>query len=126
MPWTLEDAERRAAEAPRSFVIPAAELRHSLKPGDEVKLIFRLERDDGDISVERMWVEVVDTAPYVGLLRNEPHLSGVIGFGQRVEFGPEHVCGYAYSPAELGYDLDGRCLLSKRVAQGDAPLHCCS
>jgi hypothetical protein len=51
--WTLEDAEARASQAPQSFFIPPAELRHSLKVGDGVKLIFQLERDDGETSVER-------------------------------------------------------------------------
>ena len=121
MPWTLDDAEERAAEAPRSFFIPPAELRHSLKRGDQVKLIFRLERDDGEFGVERMWVEVVENDPYVGLLRNLPQLADVIEFGERVPFGPEHVCAYAYKPAELGYHPDVRCFLLKRVAEADAP-----
>ncbi len=121
MPWSLDDAEERAAEAPRSFFIPPAELRHSLKVGDEVKLVFRLERDDGETAVERMWVEVVETDPYVGLLRNVPQLAGVIDFGERVRFAPEHVCGYVYTRAELGYDANGRCFLLKRVAEADTP-----
>jgi hypothetical protein len=54
----LDNAEGRAAEAPRSFFIPPAELRHSLKVGDEVKLIFCLDRGDGEAAVERMWVEL--------------------------------------------------------------------
>ena len=121
MPWTLENAEERSAEAPRSFFIPPQELRSSLKPGDVVKLTFRLERDDGEAAVERMWVEVVETGPYIGVLRNEPQLAGVIGVGERVEFSPEHVCGYAYSPGELGYDPDERCFLLKRVAEAEGP-----
>lgn len=121
MGWTLDNAEERAAEAPRSFFIPPAELRHSLKLGDEIKLIFRLERDDGEVAVERMWVEVVETEPYVGLLRNEPQLSGVIDFGDRVTFGAEQVCGYAYASDQLGYAADDPCLVLKRVAEAEAP-----
>ena len=121
MAWTLDNAEARAAEAPRTFFIPPAELRHALRPGDEVKLIFMLEREDGDSAVERMWVEVVETAPYVGLLRNDPHLSGVIEFGARVTFGAEHVCGYAYTTEELGYDPATRCFLVRRVSETDTP-----
>jgi uncharacterized protein YegJ (DUF2314 family) len=121
MSWALEDAEERAAEAPRTFYIPPAELRHSLERGDEVKLIFRLERDDGEVAVERMWVEVVETDPYVGLLRNDPHLTGVIDFDDRVEFGPQHVCAYGYEREDLGYDAYGLCFLLKRVAQAEDP-----
>jgi uncharacterized protein YegJ (DUF2314 family) len=119
--WTLDNAEERAAEAPRSFFIPPADLRHSLKVGDEVKLIFCLERGDGEAAVERMWVEVVETQPYVGLLRNVPRLSGVVDFGDRVPFGAEHVCAYTYTSEELGYDADKRCVLLKRVAEAEAP-----
>jgi uncharacterized protein YegJ (DUF2314 family) len=121
VPWTLDNAEARAAEAPHSFFIPPAEVRHSLKRGDEVKLIFRLERDDGAVAVERMWVEVVDTDPYVGLLRNEPQLEGVVAFGDRVEFAPAHVAAYAYTAAQLGYDPAERCFLLKRVAESVEP-----
>jgi uncharacterized protein YegJ (DUF2314 family) len=121
MSWTLVNAEERAAAAPRSFFIPPAELRHSLEVGDEVKLMFRLERDDGEVAVERMWVEVVETEPYVGLLRNEPQLTGVVEFGDRVPFAAEHVCAYAYTSEELGYNADQRCFLLKRVAEADAP-----
>src|SRR3954451_10716571 len=91
VPWMLDNAEERAAEAPQSFFIPPAELRHELKVGDEVKLIFVLEREDGETAVERMWVEVAETSPYIGRLRNTPQLSGVIDLGDRVRFAPEHV-----------------------------------
>ncbi len=121
VPWTLDNAEARAAEAPRSFFIPPAELRRSLKVGDEVKLVFRLEREDGEVAEERMWVEVAETGPYVGLLRNAPELQGVIEFGARVPFGAEHVAAYDYSAAELGYDPAGRCSLLRRVAEADTP-----
>jgi hypothetical protein len=63
----------------------------------------------------------VESEPYVGLLRNNPQLAGVIEFGARVPFGPEHVAAYAYSSDELGYDVDGRCFLLKRVAEADDP-----
>lgn len=121
MPWTLDNAEERAEEAPRSFFIPPEDLRRSLKVGDEVKLIFHLQREDGEIAVERMWVEVVATEPYVGELRNQPQLEGAIAFGDRVPFASENVCGYAYSSSELGYDPETPCLLLKRVAEADDP-----
>jgi uncharacterized protein YegJ (DUF2314 family) len=121
MSWTLDNAEALAAEAPRSFFIPPADLRESLKVGDEVKLVFCLEREDGQTAVERMWVEVVETEPYTGLLRNDPQLSGVIEFGDRVPFAAEHVCAYAYASGELGYKAGQPCSLLKRVAEADVP-----
>ena len=89
--------------------------------GDEVKLIFCLDRGDGEAAVERMWVEVVETQPYVGLLRNVPQLSGVIDFGDRMPFGAEHVCAYAYTSEELGYNAATRCFLLQRVAEAELP-----
>ena len=121
MPWALDNAEELAAEFPRTFFIPPRERRYALEPGDEVKLIFRLEREDGEVGAERMWVEVVETDPHAGLLRNTPQLKGVIEWGDRVEFGPEHVCGYAYTEEELGYDAYGPCFVMKRVADADEP-----
>lgn len=120
MPWTLDNAEERAAEAPRSFFIPPAETRRNLQVGDVVKLIFRLESDDS-VQVERMWVEVVETEPYVGTLANNPDLEGVIEHGERVPFGPEHVCGYGYAAEDLGYDPGERCFVSKRLIEADTP-----
>src|SRR5262249_19881389 len=84
-------------------------------------LIFALTREDGEESVERMWVEVIEADPYVGVLQNQPNLEGVIAHGDRVEFRPEHVCGYAYSEDELGYNVDARCFLLRRIAEADAP-----
>jgi hypothetical protein len=57
----------------------------------------------------------------VGLLRNVPRLSGVIDFGDRVLFGAEHVCAYAYTSEELGHDAAARCLLLQRVAEAELP-----
>jgi hypothetical protein len=36
VPWTLDDAEKLAAAAPRSFFIPPPEVRHGLRRGDLV------------------------------------------------------------------------------------------
>ena len=119
MPWRLDNAEELAAAAPRSFFIPPPEIRHGLVPGDEVKLIFRLEREDGETSVERMWVRVVETDPYAGVLDNDPHLEGVIEAGARVPFGPEHVASYMYDDEQLGYPAGQRCFVSPPVAQQD-------
>jgi hypothetical protein len=124
MPWSLEDAEALAAAAPRTFFIPPAEIRHGLKVGDQVKLLFALEREDGALAKERMWVDVVETDPYAGTLANEPELDGVIAFGDRVAFRPEHVAGYGYEPGSLGYDPAEACHVSRAVVDGDDPPRC--
>jgi hypothetical protein len=121
VPWTLDDAEQLNTRAPRSFFIPPAGVRHNLEPGDLVKLIFRLEREDGETGVERMWVQLVETDPYVGTLANDPHLTGVIAYGDRVAFGPEHVAAYAYPKGELGYDPTAACFVSPSLRDDDVP-----
>ena len=45
----------------------------------------------------------------------------MIEVGAHVEFKPEHVCGYAFDPHELGYDPDAKCFLLKRVANATDP-----
>ena len=119
VPWSLENAEELAAGAPRSFFIPPAKIRHGLTPGDTVKLIFRLEREDGEVAVERMWVDVAETDPYVGVLDNVPGLEGVIAIGDRVPFGPEHVCGYYYDSAELGYPTGEPVTVTRSILEAD-------
>jgi hypothetical protein len=119
VPWSLDNAEELNAEHPRSFFIPPRDLRDGLKPGDTVKLIFRLERDDGEVAVERMWVDVVETGPYVGRLVNHPQLEGVIGHGEDVTFGPEHVAAYAYPNEDLGFPTGEPCFVSPSVVDRD-------
>jgi hypothetical protein len=105
--WWLENAEERNAEAPDSYFIPPREKRESLQVGDLVKLLFAYEPvKPGAPTVERMWVEVVSAVPpsYVGTLANQPtHIRSLV-VGDRVEFGPQHVAAYYWTPEELGYN----------------------
>jgi hypothetical protein len=121
VPWTLDNAEERAAEAPRSFFIPPPEVRRNLAVGDLVKLIFCLEREDGEYEVERMWVEVVQTEPLAGTLANEPYFEGVIAHGDRVEFGPEHVCAFYYDNADVGYPTGEPVTITHSILTHDTP-----
>jgi hypothetical protein len=105
--WWLENAEERNAERPDSFFIPAREKRHSLQPGDLVKLLFaHAPAQAGTPTVERMWVEVISTrsGSYAGTLRSRPDHIASISEGDGVTFGPEHVAAFDWSPEELGYD----------------------
>jgi hypothetical protein len=105
----LDDAEERPAQTAGSFFIPPAEPRSSLTVGENVKLIFRLERDDGEVSVERMWVDVVETCPYVGNLLNT-----------RGELGePSNALAW-----DLGYLTDRFPQTVEAVREGSQRLHC--
>ena len=78
--WSLDDGEAAHQESPDSFWMPPKEERESLRPGDIVKLMFRMIlRDPGSGAeqekVERMWVGVTgrDGRGYVRALDNDPH-----------------------------------------------------
>jgi hypothetical protein len=119
--WRLDNAERRSRADPDTFFIPDRTRRQSLRPGDEVKLVFMLETsgEPGVEQVERMWVEVQSASEgrYTGRLMNEPVTPHELTSGAEVEFGPEHVAALAYDRAELGYDIDLMMFVSARVLE---------
>ena len=97
--WELESAEARHAAHPDTFHIPPREARERLRPGQAVKLLFRIEAQYADgtpaVDVERMWAIVVRRSGdgYVGVLDNDP--AGVepdasLRAGIEFRFGPEH------------------------------------
>ncbi len=93
--YELDNGEDIYREHPDSFWIPEKEKRETLRIGDLVKLIFRMEETKGsdDVSVERMWVQITDIKPpfYSGTLDNDPSSSDCIFHGQTVNFMPCHV-----------------------------------
>lgn len=90
--YTLDNGAEIHREFPGTFQILPQTDRESLRPGDLVKLIFRIEIDD-EAHVERMWVLVRDVTPelYVGVLDNDPYCTEEIRSGMRVEFCADHV-----------------------------------
>lgn len=93
MSYTLTNAEERAKKNAMSFALPSTRERGSLRVGDWAMLIF------GDR--ERMWVEVVvadsggsGSTRYAGKLVSEPATPCGVSFGDRVDFGPEHVVDF--------------------------------
>lgn len=90
--YTLDNAAETRREFSNTFYLPPKEQRESLRIGDLVKLIFRIEFDD-DAHVERMWVQVTDVRSdgYVGVLDNDPYCTDEIRSGMRVEFHSDHV-----------------------------------
>jgi hypothetical protein len=94
--WELESAEERHQAAPGSFDIPSRQERTRLGVGARAKLLFLfMNEEDGKpiIDCERMWVTIasVEGGRYTGTLESRPVTCAVIGPGQRVSFGPEHV-----------------------------------
>ena len=95
--WELESAVAWHGAAPATFRIPAEKERANLTREDLAKLLFLLAGEDESgpfVQCERMWVvveEASDGGGYVGVLDNDPVTSGVLGAGDRVPFGPEHV-----------------------------------
>ncbi|MCW2223240.1 hypothetical protein M2232_006772 [Bradyrhizobium japonicum] len=93
--WALRNGVKTNKKHPKTFYIPTEKQRTSLKPTDLAKLGFEiLDRYDGELTGERMWVEVTGKVGpyYVGSLRNNPltrhrHLK----WGSPVVFLPEHV-----------------------------------
>ena len=92
MRYTLDDGEEIHREAPDTFWIPDPAERASLRPGQIVKLIFRVELED-EVHVERMWVKVKEQTPsgYIGELDNDPYCTTELCAGAVVFFEPRHV-----------------------------------
>jgi uncharacterized protein YegJ (DUF2314 family) len=96
--WSLDDGEAAHQESPDSFWMPPKEERESLRPGDIVKLMFRMIlRNPGSgveqEKVERMWVGVTgrDGRGYVGALDNDPHYTKDLAAGDEIRFEARHV-----------------------------------
>lgn len=90
--YTLISAVESYRRAPATFEIHPQSERESLRPGDLVKLMFRIS-DYGEEWVERMWVIVEEVRPeyYVGVLDNDSLFSDEIICGLEVQFHSDHV-----------------------------------
>lgn len=112
--WNLLDGEEIHRERPDTFEIPPIEARAALKPGQIVKLMFRIVLDPQKLAAnpnwtvfgarpkseltERMWVVVkrsLDDGSYVGTLDNDPASQSVargdVRAGMEVSFDHRHV-----------------------------------
>ena len=96
--WCLDDGEQLQREAPDTFGLPALSDRRTLRPGDLVKLVFRILVDDAEepVAVERMWVIVRERVGkhYLGILDNDPYAIGendLLWSGVEVPFSARHV-----------------------------------
>ena len=80
------------ADAPETFYLPPLDARENLKPKDTVKLVFRIEHDNG-FDVERTWVDVKSVTPtsYIGIIDNDPHCTDELKAGEVIEFQAKYV-----------------------------------
>jgi hypothetical protein len=101
----LVDAEAAHRADPRTFSIPRRAVREALQPADLVKLLFVVDSPAQRITVERMWVEVLEVTDgrYRGRLDNEPLHLPHLHPGDPVEFGPEHVAARHADPGDPLY-----------------------
>ena len=108
--WQLESGEARHAASTR-FHIPDRAAREALRRGQAAKLLFEIEgeTEDGTVEriVERMWVLVAERVGdgYVGILDNQPSSLDrspdvYLTEGAEIPFWPEHVIAIAEPPPE--------------------------
>ena len=119
----LLDAEAAHQEHPRTYSIPRRVVRETLKPGDVVKLLFKVDPPAGRIEVERMWVEVVGLGDgtYMGRLANVPQHVPKLQFGDGVEFEARHVAGRDAEGGDPLYtDPNAFAVVSRRVWDEEA------
>ena len=79
----------RNKEHPNTFHIPPEEERKNLPIGSFAKVGFEDPAGGG----ERMWFRIVSATNgrYIGELNNHPAVVDGLQYGDKVEFGPEHV-----------------------------------
>lgn len=93
----IDDGEAAHAENPEGFWIPPQADRHSLQPGDIVKIRFyiRVTNESGELvdHGERMWVQLKERLAgwYRGELDNDPYCTDTIKSGMELWFQPRHI-----------------------------------
>ena len=97
--YKLENAAAANARYPKTFKIPPAEARETLRPRDLAKLMFRIY-NGRRLYVERMWVRVQHVLPetYTGILANDPCCTDAIRAGERIDFHSDHVIDVHRAP----------------------------
>lgn len=123
--WSLANADELNERHSRSYFIPPAARRRSLRPGELVRLEFRYgphaDREH-EGHVERMWVEVLDQRAdghAHGRLRNHPTRFAALEIGDQVAFEPKHVTSIEYTDDELGYPQDQWPIIDKAITRDD-------
>jgi len=92
--WELVNAQKLAEEYPYTFYKPSPTVISLLKPGNEVKLIFKFESEDPEApSAERMWIELSELSgsEYIGSLDNDPAYIKDLKHGDQITFEAKHI-----------------------------------
>lgn len=92
--WKLEDAQKLAEEFPYTFYKPSHEVISQLKPGNQVKLIFKFSSVDPEAPcAERMWVDITEVrnSGFYGYLDNDPAYIKDLKYKDPVEFQECHI-----------------------------------
>jgi hypothetical protein len=109
--WQLRSAEESHAKHPDTFWIPPLQQRQQLQRGQAARLIFDIEGEGEDNSIEvvgeRMWVIVSERVgeDYIGILDNQPACFNFednvyLRFGAEIPFSSRHVIDIANPPQE--------------------------
>jgi hypothetical protein len=116
--WQLRSGVDSHKENPDKFWIPDEEKRINLKVGDAAKLIFDIEgeNDDGSLEVvgERIYVIISEVIGeyYIGILDSQPSCIDpsddfYLGFGVEVLFTAEHIIDIDRPPDDyIKWQLD--------------------
>jgi hypothetical protein len=88
--YVIDNGEERHARYPKTFHIPARELRESLEVGDLIKACFR---EPGVDAGERMWLEIIEVGDgeYRARLDNDPAVFADLHWNDELTIRPEHV-----------------------------------
>jgi hypothetical protein len=118
--WYLENADALAAAHKYTFYKTPRDLIAKVKPGELVKLIFKLESADPDTpSGERMWVLVDSIEPdgtFKGRLNNEPQWITDLKLDDSVSFDASHIINTEHDDDDnLVERYAKRCFVTNRI-----------
>lgn len=123
--WVLVDVEPIAAEHKYTFYKPSLAAIAKIKPGENVKLIFRFESEEADApEAERMWV-IVDTieadGQFTGRLDNHPQWIKDLKAGDTIAFCTCHIIGTEHAETDnLVERYAKRCFVTQRILRDRA------
>jgi hypothetical protein len=127
--YVLLDPRPMARTAPYTFFLPHPGEVETLRPGDQVKLIFQSLPESTEWDSEKMWVKVTEcgTVKLQGMLANRPADMPQLKPGAKVEFEPFHVVDLIRSERDAVSRFDDahreywdRCVVDDSILYGGA------
>jgi len=122
----LDDPRINQRNAPYTYFLPFAVELQAVRPGDQVKAVFRDVEGGRKYDAERMWVDVRerDEDAIVGILDNEPCDIDKIKLGDRVRIPLSHVISIRWADGHEPPEVPPRrhywerCLVDACILQG--------